>query len=87
LDSLGYIDHQLGRHGDAVAHYKESVALLRGVGDVYQLASTLEALGHSYQALDRPVDANAAWREAIELYQAQQRSAEVERLRRSLCAA
>jgi tetratricopeptide (TPR) repeat protein len=84
LDSLGYIDHHLGRHADAIAHYQQSVALLRAVGDVYQLASTLEALGHPYHALNRLVDAHAAWGEAIELYQAQHRSEEAERLRRHL---
>ncbi|WP_198046960.1 tetratricopeptide repeat protein [Kutzneria sp. 744] len=84
LDSLGYIDHHLGRHADAIAHYRQSVALLRGLGDVYQLAGTLEALGHPYHALNRLVDAHAVWGEAIELYQAQHRTEEAERLRRHL---
>ena len=84
LDSLGYIDHHLGRHADAIAHYRQSVALLRAVGDLYQLASTLEALGHPHHALNQLADAHAVWGEAIELYQAQQRNEEAERLRRHL---
>jgi tetratricopeptide (TPR) repeat protein len=61
-----------------------SVELLRAVGDVYQLASTLEALGHPYRALGRFADAHAVWDEAIELYQEHHRGEEAERLRRFL---
>lgn len=48
------------------------------------LAGTLEALGHLYHALSRLVDAHAVWGEAIQLYQAQHRTEEAERLRRQL---
>jgi tetratricopeptide (TPR) repeat protein/transcriptional regulator with XRE-family HTH domain len=84
LDSLGYIDHHLGRHADAIEHYRQSVALLRTVGDLYQLASTLEALGHPHHALNQLAEAHAVWAEAIELYHAQHRNEEAERLRRHL---
>ncbi|WP_158891454.1 ATP-binding protein [Amycolatopsis anabasis] len=86
LDSLGYIAHHTGRHHQAVRHYELALTLLRDLGYTYEVANTLDGLGDSHVALGRHDQARAAWREALELYRAQQRHDEADRLQRQLDA-
>lgn len=84
LDSLGFIDHRTGRHAEALDHYRRAVTLLRDRGDIYQLAETLDALGHPHVSLGQREPARVVWQEALELYQAQQRTDDAQRVQRHL---
>ncbi|MBY8850443.1 AfsR/SARP family transcriptional regulator [Saccharothrix longispora] len=80
LDSLGYIDHHTGEHAPAVEHYRRALVLFREIGNTYQVADTLEHLGHPHAALGQVDDARAAWREALEFYEAQDRPDDTARI-------
>jgi tetratricopeptide (TPR) repeat protein len=84
LDSLGYIAHQTGQHTQALDYYRQALALRREHGNTYQEADTLISLGQTYAALGDDERARAEWRQALRLYQAQQRTADIERVLRQL---
>jgi DNA-binding SARP family transcriptional activator/tetratricopeptide (TPR) repeat protein len=84
LDSLGYIDHHTGHHERAVSHYRRSLTLLYDLGDLYLAAEALDYLGHPYVALGRLSEARDVWLQALELFRAQRRGADVERVSRQL---
>jgi len=84
LDVLGYVAHRSGQYDAAVAHYQDSLALCRDLGATYDETDALDHLGHAYAALSQHAEARRAWRQAIKLSQAQQRTADAERLRRQL---
>lgn len=86
LDSLGYVAHHTGEHGQAVDHYRQALALLRDLGYTYEIANTLNGLGESHLALGEAAEARAAWQEALDLYQTQQRPDDAHRLRARLDA-
>jgi tetratricopeptide (TPR) repeat protein len=71
LDSLGYIAHHTGDHHQAL-------------GDAYQVAYTLDRVGHPHAALGQHEQARTVWREALELYRDQGRDADAERVQRQL---
>ncbi|AHH95253.1 transcription regulator, SARP family [Kutzneria albida DSM 43870] len=83
-DSLGFIAHSTGRYDDAVHHYEQALGLCRALGFTYGEAQTLERLGHTHTALGNHERARTAWRQAVELYQAQQRSRQVDIVQREL---
>ncbi|MET0134353.1 MAG: tetratricopeptide repeat protein, partial [Kibdelosporangium sp.] len=83
-DSLGYIDYQTGHHAEAIEHYEQARAVRRDLGDAYKEADTLDRLGHPHAALGQQDQAHAVWREALELYRAQQRDEDADRVRRQL---
>ncbi|HEY2671665.1 MAG TPA: BTAD domain-containing putative transcriptional regulator, partial [Rugosimonospora sp.] len=84
LDSLGYLAHRAGRHADAVRHYEQALALFRDLGNTYGEADTLTRLGAVHADLGGHDGARHAWRPAIELYEAQRRAADADRVRRQL---
>ncbi|OLF05181.1 hypothetical protein BLA60_37325 [Actinophytocola xinjiangensis] len=86
LDSLGYVAHHTGEHSQAVDHYRQALALLRDLGYTYEIANTLNGLGESHLALGEAAEARAAWQEALDLYQTQQRPDDAHRLRARLDA-
>jgi DNA-binding SARP family transcriptional activator/tetratricopeptide (TPR) repeat protein len=77
-DSLGYIDERSGRLPEAIAWYREAVAVFEGYGDARNLATTLIQLGRACAAAGATDDAAAAWRRALDLCRAQGRGAEAE---------
>ncbi|CCH29668.1 BTAD domain-containing putative transcriptional regulator [Actinosynnema sp. NPDC047251] len=83
-DSLGYIAHHTGAHAEAVHHYERALTLYRDHGNTFSVANTLDDLGHPHLALGRPDLARAVWREALELFRAQDRAADAERVERQL---
>jgi hypothetical protein len=58
--------------------------MLRGLGHTYELARAVDDLGHPYAALGRDDRARAAWQEALEMYRAQHREADTDRVQRQL---
>ena len=83
LDSLGRLASTVG-HTDALSHYQRALVLRREIGATYAAAETLERLGNTHQALDQHGQAQAAWGKALDLYQAQRRTADAYRIKQQL---
>ncbi|KAB8194131.1 tetratricopeptide repeat protein [Nonomuraea phyllanthi] len=86
LNSLGYVAHHTGRHAEALDHYERARALFQDLGHTYNEADTLDRIGHTQAALDRPDPARLAWRQALDLYRAQQRGTDADRVQKQLAA-
>jgi tetratricopeptide (TPR) repeat protein len=84
LDSLGYICSRTGDYAEAEEYYAQALTVLHDLGHTYQEAATLDRLGHTHTALGDHGAARAAWRRALELYEAQNRAADADRIRRQL---
>ncbi|MEV1114577.1 hypothetical protein AB0I91_05880 [Actinosynnema sp. NPDC049800] len=54
--------------------------------NIYLTSDALEGLGHPLWAVGRHDEARTAWREALELFEIQQRSADAERVREHLAS-
>lgn len=65
LDTLGFIQHRLGNHAEAVRCFCEALDLFSSVSSLYKSADTAERLASAYQALGDPVNARAALRDAL----------------------
>jgi len=79
LDSLGYIAYHTGQNAQALDYYQQALALRREYGNSYLEADTLVSLGRTHAALGDHEQARAAWRQALQLYQTQQRTADMDR--------
>ena len=86
LDGLGYIAHHTGRRAEALDFYLQALALLRDLNHDYHEAETLERVGHTHHALGHHEHAGTAWQQAFDLYQAQQRPDDADRVRQRLDA-
>ncbi|MEV4315306.1 tetratricopeptide repeat protein [Actinocrispum sp. NPDC049592] len=84
LDSLGFIDHRTGDHHQAIRHYQQALALFRNLGNIYDVADTLDRLGHPHVALGQYDQARVVWREALTLYREQGRNTDAERVQQQL---
>ncbi|HWO61038.1 MAG TPA: tetratricopeptide repeat protein, partial [Umezawaea sp.] len=84
LDGLGLIAHRTGDHHQSLAHYHQALALHRTLGYTYELADTLEHVGHTHIALGQREQAHAVWQEALELYREQGRDDDATRVQRQL---
>jgi len=65
MDTLGFIQHRLGHHADAVDCYREAMDLFGSMNSLYKSAEAAEHLAESYQALGDPAKARAALRDAL----------------------
>lgn len=86
LDSLGYIAHRTGQHSDAIGYYHQALTLFLDLDNFYDKADTLARLGDTYADLDWRAQARDTWQQALELYRAQHRTAEAQRIQRKLAA-
>jgi tetratricopeptide (TPR) repeat protein len=84
MDSLGYIAYRTGQHAEAVGYYQQALNLHRDLGITYAEADTLNQLGHAYAAAAQYGQARDVWRHAWELYQAQHRIEDAERVEHQL---
>ncbi|GAA0245284.1 BTAD domain-containing putative transcriptional regulator [Saccharothrix mutabilis subsp. mutabilis] len=84
LDSLGFVATAQGDHGGAVSHYGAALAVFQRIGNTYQQANALDHLAEAHEALGDAAAARGAWRRALELYRAQHRVGDVERISRRL---
>ncbi|MEV8443321.1 tetratricopeptide repeat protein [Actinosynnema sp. NPDC051121] len=74
---LGYIDHMSGHPDQAVAHYQEAVRGFHSLKNTYKEADAMASLGDAYAVVDLAA-ARAQWRRALDLYTAQNRTAQVD---------
>lgn len=65
-------------------YHQQAAALFRDIGHTYGKADTLDHLGQTHHVLGQPQQARAAWHEALDLYQAQRRAVDAERVQRQL---
>jgi len=65
LDTLGFVQHRLGQHAEAVGCFRESLDLFASLSSLYKFADTAEHLAEAYQALGDPAQARAALRDAL----------------------
>ncbi|MFC6094854.1 ATP-binding protein [Saccharothrix lopnurensis] len=84
LEGLGRLAHQTGRYAEARGFYQQALVLCRDLGIIHQEADLLDGIGQAYAAGGRDNQARIAWQHALELYRAQHRLDDVERVRRRL---
>jgi DNA-binding SARP family transcriptional activator len=66
-DSLGYIEHKLGRYAEAADCYHHALTLYRGQQHRYYEADTLDHLGDTHDAAGKPHQAHDAWQQALDI--------------------
>jgi hypothetical protein len=84
LGILGFVAQHTGQSDRAVDLYLQARAKLHEVGNTYYEATILDFLGETQLTLDDPPAAHLAFRQALELYQVQGRTADADRVRRQL---
>ncbi|WP_030679991.1 tetratricopeptide repeat protein [Streptomyces rimosus] len=84
LSVHAYLGLCTGRYADVLENGRRALALFREIGNTFHEAVLLEGIGQAHAALGRPEKAGEAWQQALELYRAQHRSEEAERLQRQL---
>jgi DNA-binding SARP family transcriptional activator/Tfp pilus assembly protein PilF len=86
LDSLGFIAFRASENAQAVDYYEQALALLRESGHSYHEAGVLDGLAAAYAADGQHDQARRAWHLALNLYQAQHRTADAARIQQQLDA-
>ncbi|MFE2429269.1 BTAD domain-containing putative transcriptional regulator [Streptomyces sp. NPDC059373] len=86
LDSLGYIAHHTAQHVQALDYFRQALALFHAMGNTYEEANTQARLAGTHLAMGRPDEARHAWRQALDLYRAQRRTAEARHIQDRLDA-
>jgi tetratricopeptide (TPR) repeat protein len=66
-DSLGYAQHHLDRHAEAIDCYQHGLTLARTMDHDLFVADLLVHLGDSHCAAGQPAEARIAWTEAERL--------------------
>jgi hypothetical protein len=70
--------------GRPSTHYLQALVLYRTLGYVYEVANTLDNIGHPHTALGQHCEAREAWQVALELYREQGRDDDAARVQRQL---
>ncbi|MBA8930820.1 tetratricopeptide (TPR) repeat protein [Kutzneria viridogrisea] len=83
LTSLGYIAYRTGDSAAAVDHYEQALLLYQNQGDTSAEADVHDHLASAIVADDQD-RARKSWNRALELYQAQDRTAEARRVQQRL---
>ena len=86
LDSLGYIAYHTHEHEKALEYFGRALAIYRDRGNMYGEAESLDHLAATHLAVDRRDQARATWTRALELYHAQFRTVDADRVRQRLAA-
>lgn len=70
IDTLGYIQHCRGNHGEAVQHFRTAIGIAENAGDRYMLAEALTHLGDTHEAMGNHAEARETWEQAVEEWEA-----------------
>jgi len=70
LRRLGHVEHDAGRHDDAVGRYEEAVAVARKATDPMLLGHAVRHLADGCRSTGRLAEAEACYDEALALYAA-----------------
>jgi tetratricopeptide (TPR) repeat protein len=84
LYTIGYVHQLTDRSVDALDHYRQALAGFREVGNTQEEADTLYRIGQLEVGFGSPDAARMLWQQALVLYRAHRRTAEVERTERDL---
>jgi tetratricopeptide (TPR) repeat protein len=84
LDSLGYLAHHTGAHTQAITHYRQALALYHQLDSPYDEPTLLERLGQAHAATGQHTEAHTAWHRAADLYLAQHRIDDADRIHQHL---
>lgn len=68
LDSLGYAHHHLGHYSRAVSYFAKALNGYRAIASLYGEAETLARLGDTHHTFGQPANAEAAWRDALAIF-------------------
>jgi tetratricopeptide (TPR) repeat protein len=80
LETLGFIAHQIGHLPEATRHYSEALVLAQRLGNRYAEADIMENLGNIHADQNDHTTALEAWRTAHQLFAAQHRTRDAQRL-------
>jgi tetratricopeptide (TPR) repeat protein len=80
LDSLGYIAHHTGRHGEALEYYGQSLSLYRKMGNSRSECDTLDRLAQVHATLGDRDQALSTWRQALALLRNRPASSDATRI-------
>jgi tetratricopeptide (TPR) repeat protein len=86
MDGLGYIAQHTGRPTQALTYYHQALKWYRVIGHAYFEANALDRLGQALLAVDQHGRAEDAWCQALELYQTQHRTVDVDRIQQQMTA-
>lgn len=86
LDTLGYVAHQTRRYADALDYYGQALREFQAIGSAHTTADIHATLGDIHTACAEPAKARAQWCHARDLYRAQHRFADLDRVQRKLDA-
>jgi len=81
VDSLGEVLLAAGEPAGAVDCFRRALALVADLSHAYLESHAFEHLGDAHAALGQPQRAVEAWRRAADLYAAQDRRADADRVR------
>jgi DNA-binding SARP family transcriptional activator/Tfp pilus assembly protein PilF len=84
LDTLGLVAHHLHDHDRALDYYHQALAQCRDDGDTFTEADVLDHLAETYLARHDRARARDAWKHARDLYQAQYRLTDAQRVSRKI---
>jgi tetratricopeptide (TPR) repeat protein len=84
LDSLGYIAHCVGEYDQALAYYRQALAICRTQGHSFLEAHVLHHIAETHLALRHFGQARDVWREARDLYATQHRLTDAQHVQRQL---
>jgi tetratricopeptide (TPR) repeat protein len=74
----------MGAYDQAMEHYQQALKLLRELNHSYLEAGTLDRLAQIHLAMGQLHEARARWEEALDLYRAQLRTTDIDRVERLL---
>jgi len=86
LEELGHLEQRRGRLANALDYNRQAAAICHDLGDTYQEAEILDRTAQIHLDLDQHDQARTMWLRVLQLYQAQQRIADVTRVQRQLDA-
>ncbi|GLY97872.1 BTAD domain-containing putative transcriptional regulator [Actinoplanes sp. NBRC 103695] len=84
LDSLGSLEHRLGRHAQALAWFQLCLPVMDEIGDDHFLAEVWQRIGDEQAALGDLGAARGSWQQAVTLFEQQRRLGSLVELRQRL---